>query len=556
MIFRFLAFYLGLVVWASCASSNRSVSGGLEDRTPPKIDSSRYSTPNKSVNFKQKNIVFTFDEWVAVNASAQVSIQPHTENPPTLAIKHKSLVVTLPHNLDSTTTYHLLLNEVVEDITKRNKVPNLDFVFSVGSQIDTFSGSASIATLEGENSDNVLIALYADTVSNLAIKYKKPLYSMPAKSGAVQFNYLKPGKYRCFGLEDNNKNLIYDLPTEKIAFTDSILVIGPKQKTIKPRLTLFEEDRPLKIQNINLSNKSKIVVKWSKTPTDSVMAALKSANHKLLYTQTVKNITTLWHTVIADSAKLTLRCGKIDSSLMLYANTRDLSPIDFDTKDELNTGFNKSRDKSKKSYVAEVAAIGKPLILEFSVPLASLDTNLIICTDTTKKQLKPTKVTIQNTQVHLSFNLKKATKIKLQFNPNALKGLAGEVNKDTLKTFGEVNSAKFSELTCKVGKMKLGESYLVQVLTENTPIFSQYIQNTTRDSFSVKLPNLPATKQYQLKVVGDVNKNGQWDSGILAKAKQPEPLFFSASVGFKPNFDAVISLELKHEPTTNNRPKQ
>jgi hypothetical protein len=96
----------------------------------------------------------------------------------------------------------------------------------------------------------------------------------------------------------------------------------------------------------------------------------------------------------------------------------------------------------------------------------------------------------------------------------------------------------------------------VQVLTEKTPIFSQYIQNTTRDSFSVKLPNLPATKQYQLKVVGDVNKNGQWDSGILAKAKQPEPLFFSASVGFKPNFDAVISLELKHEPTTNNRPKQ
>ena len=57
------ACFLLLISLSQCANPV-ALAGGKRDDTAPKLDSTRYSTPSKSLNFKEKEIILTFDEWI------------------------------------------------------------------------------------------------------------------------------------------------------------------------------------------------------------------------------------------------------------------------------------------------------------------------------------------------------------------------------------------------------------------------------------------------------------------------------------------------------------
>src|SRR5688572_11669522 len=101
---RFLAFIATVLIISSCASP-KPLSGGESDTAPPVIIEEE-STPNQQTNFKENQVVLTFDEWVALkDVYSQLVISPPMPDEPEIKQKGKSIIIDLPDSLREETTY-------------------------------------------------------------------------------------------------------------------------------------------------------------------------------------------------------------------------------------------------------------------------------------------------------------------------------------------------------------------------------------------------------------------------------------------------------------------
>ena len=62
------------------------------------------------------------------------------------------------------------------------------------------------------------------------------------KFGRFRLNNLQAADYRLFALKDGNSNMKFDLPSESIAFADSIIHLSPLP--IKDIMELFPKPNP------------------------------------------------------------------------------------------------------------------------------------------------------------------------------------------------------------------------------------------------------------------------------------------------------------------------
>ena len=216
-----IGFFLFLtLLLAGCAKIVTPV-GGPKDTTPPKIV--KESPANHSTKFDSKNIKITFDEFVVLNNPNQtVIVSPPLKENPELSISGKSVIIKLPDSLRSNTTYSIALSETIKDFTEGNPLPIYTYVFSTGSHIDSFmlSGTLKDAVSLGMTK-NASVLLYEQDVDSLPLSARPTYLTKTNGNGKFTFNNIKPGSYKIFALNDINNNLIYDLPTESIAFLSS-----------------------------------------------------------------------------------------------------------------------------------------------------------------------------------------------------------------------------------------------------------------------------------------------------------------------------------------------
>jgi len=215
------------VLLAECANPV-SPTGGPKDTTPPGL--TKAEPPLLTTNFSEERVRIWFDEFVELKElNQQLIISPPMDEKPEIRIKGKSVVIEFQEELKENTTYNIFFGDAIVDLTENNPVSNFQYVFSTGDVLDslTFRGNVSDAfTFEPSAGLNVMLYINNnDTIPFDSLPFfVKPYYlSKTDEFGHFQFNNLSDKAYKLFVLEDANTNLLFDLITERIAFSDSLI---------------------------------------------------------------------------------------------------------------------------------------------------------------------------------------------------------------------------------------------------------------------------------------------------------------------------------------------
>jgi hypothetical protein len=223
---RILALICSIFLVVSCGQIG-TISGGPKDEIAPQITSSNLT--DKQLNFSEKVIEFTFDEYIDLNkASEQIVLVPADSKLQSKLTK-KTLSISLEDSLQKNTTYTLYLNAAVKDVTEGND-SLMKFTFSTGKVIDSLSLHVRMFdAFSKEWNSKVTVGLYPN------FEDESPRYFTQSQSnGVAHFEALRPGRYFVKAFTDKNQDLRiqqseiqgynWDAITLDSEFTDTILL--------------------------------------------------------------------------------------------------------------------------------------------------------------------------------------------------------------------------------------------------------------------------------------------------------------------------------------------
>jgi len=222
----------------SCASTGR-LQGGSKDSLPPVPLKS--SPNNYSLNFSGSRIEVRFDEFFDLkNLKQELLISPPMAEEPVIKSTGKSLIIRIKDTLIANTTYAFDFGNSIVDYHEGNPLSGYKFVFSTGSELDSLKIAGSLLNaFDLSKTEKTELFLYKN-LNDSAPLLQLPRYLCRADTaGRFVLENLKQGSYRIFALQDMNGNRIYDLPNEKIAFSDTIF--SPQIETITHIDSLFSE---------------------------------------------------------------------------------------------------------------------------------------------------------------------------------------------------------------------------------------------------------------------------------------------------------------------------
>ena len=214
---RYLLIFFSTILLFSCAQFVPPT-GGENDKIPPELVTS--SPVNKSKNFKEKNIILIFNEYLDITSLKQeLLITPELKSVYNVKLKDKTIKIIFDEKLDSNTTYTFNFRNGIKDLNEKNSAKNLKIVLSTGSKIDSLSLSGLITDIQTKKPIlETTVGLYS-TKDTISILKKKPYYFTKTDSaGKYQFENIKNNKYVILAFSDKNQNLIYDSKTETIGF--------------------------------------------------------------------------------------------------------------------------------------------------------------------------------------------------------------------------------------------------------------------------------------------------------------------------------------------------
>jgi hypothetical protein len=210
----------------SCAKIGRP-SGGPKDTKSPQV---LFCEPqNMNTNYNRDHFEIFFDEYVTLrNIKQELIVSPPLSQDPEVINKGKSIKVNLYSNLKTNTTYTFSFGDAIVDYREANPLKNYRYVLSTGDYIDSLSvfGQVLNAFNLKPPSDKVWVILH-DTLQDSVLYNNQPSYiTQTDKEGYFSMLHIKNDSFKIFALNDINANYQYDMPNEKIAFTDTILLLN------------------------------------------------------------------------------------------------------------------------------------------------------------------------------------------------------------------------------------------------------------------------------------------------------------------------------------------
>ncbi len=205
------------------------LTGGDKDVSPPKLIS--LSPENKSVLFKDNSITMRFDEAIQINQAEKMFFSPYIDNDVNIQAKGDELLISLKNDFKENTTYNIILDKIVKDITEGNVLKKLQYTFSTGAEIDTLYIEGTVLdALTKKPIEKVSVCLYYnENVSDSSLYKQKPDYlAISDKDGYFRFSNLADNSFTLLALEDVDNNLKFSLPQEKVGFIAKPIQASPK----------------------------------------------------------------------------------------------------------------------------------------------------------------------------------------------------------------------------------------------------------------------------------------------------------------------------------------
>lgn len=275
-----------LVLLSACAQVG-TITGGPTDVFAPRILSSSIQDQQTSVRSQQQ--VLVFDEFIKVaNPQKSITLMPN-DSRLQYTVKGKILTIDFLDPLQPQTTYTLLSNKGVKDITEGND-SLMTWTFSTGLYLDSMTLKADFTSLVSEKkSEKAVLGIYeSDTSKNL--RYLGQFL----ENNTLYLKGLKGGDYyfKAFIDSDNDGSCG---PTEsQDQFFKAIRLEDIQQDTLhfflsKPSVSI--DSAALKNTNDSTAQKDstlkfgQIIFSWPKFSSGSVMTIYQ--NEQLIQTLTL-----------------------------------------------------------------------------------------------------------------------------------------------------------------------------------------------------------------------------------------------------------------------------
>lgn len=570
-------------------------SGGPRDQDPPRVLESYPS--NYSIRFKAKKIQITFDEYIVLeNVNQELIVSPPMEEKPEVKLRKKTLIIQFEEELKENTTYTFNFGNAIKDLHEGNKLQNYEYVFSTGEVLDSMSvrGNLRYAETLEKPKEAIHVMLYTDLRDSVPLT-EIPLYvGRSNDSGVFNVNNLRPDTYKVFALKDGNNNLLFDLPSEEIAFldtsltvnadfvrellgvdsaevsvdvsseladttgmvTDSMFTKGPDLNSIYLDLMLFTEASEIQyLSDYKREDPRRIEMVFALPLTDTFSYHFLTEDmEEISFLEDYSNrrdSLTLW---VIDS----LHYKKDSLTLALKYTVKDTSGLFVSQNDTLvlayreRTSRRRKRDESESVEKLEVKTLRNRgfqdlhtrLSFTLDFPLERVTDSLISLYYIPDSVELEVPFTVESDTVNLNRALLSATwesaaQYRLRVLPGAIASIY-PLEHDTIDINFETRDTEY------YGKILLNltrvqHRVLVQLLSKKNVIYEQEVDADGQYVFSFLSPG-----EYTFRFLHDLNKNGRWDTGKYLEKLQPEPVeFLPGNIEVRSNWDHDVSMVLK-----------
>jgi len=522
-----LALFLGVLLFNTHCASIQQPMGGPKDSIPPKI--LKETPPNLSRNFKEKEIVIQFDEFVKLqNEIKEISLTPDMDKIPIYKVKKKNLVITLPDTLEQKTTYTINFGKAIGDFNEGNPLLNYSYVFATGNEIDSLNISGKVTnalTLEDEKETIVmLIPISQDSIFG---KKKANIFTQTDSSGTFKLKNLKEDTYRIYALKEKNNDRIFNSDEEEIGFLTDSFHLNRDTNNIKLAISkpVVKDFRLIdrKIQKNGTINF--VFNKPLNNPSINILVPENLNQNKLINYSLKNDSASLWLSDMAfDSLKVELVENKTPlDTVVIRRSKNEKYDRDLIITDNLN-----SQKVNKITHI----------ILNSTAPIKSANkANIVLTEDSiprTNFQLFPDSTNNQKYIIRYAWRAKR--NYELELKDEAFLGFFGEKSKIVKRKFTLDETENFGDIILKVNTPDtIGNQYLVQITNDKKDIIYQSRSITKSEKLVYK--QFPGGK-YTIRIVYDTNRNKQWDPADVENKKQPEKVWYhSKTVTVRPNWE-------------------
>ena len=589
-LLKYSLFFIPTIAVISACAKIGAPTGGPKDYTPPKMTGS--NPANFATNFHGKKIEITFNENIQLkDVNSNLIVSPPMLKKPVVLTRNKSIIITFEEPLKPFSTYRFAFGNSVQDLNEGNTLDNFEFVFSTCAIIDSLSlhGQVTNAFDHQPDKDGFLVMLY-DKFEDSIPRKQLPVYvSKTSDKGWFSFNHIRPDTFMIVAVKDANMNYLFDIPTEQIAFSDTLIALDQQyhlqkdsiildtvkvdslkrvRKIPKPQILLYsfaenhkkqyldkwERDKPNRFQLIFT-----LPIKDSLT-----LEPLNFKNHSWLLPDKpiVADTISYWITdttiVHSDTLKLRVAYASTDSAENIIHKSDTIKLTNKKILVGKSSKHEAKKTQNAKDFKLNCSVEGKPtfdlngqVFIEGNSPVITIDTSKIkvFKSDDAEKDIekkkKPVTFKLQQDSIfvrryHLYFPLDPNTSYSISVDTASVKNIYGEVNDSIGFSFKTQKDDFYGKIKLTLTNVKC--PLIVQLLSDKDVIVKQQFiakdQNVTFDYI------IPA--KYKIKVIYDCNNNKTWDTGNFEQKLQPEKvLYYNKILQVRSNWDMEESWKLE-----------
>lgn len=510
---------------SSCASV-QSPTGGPKDTIQPVIV--KEMPKNLSRNFNVQKIEIEFNEFIKLsNEFTEISVSPSMDIPPVYKAKKEKLSINFEEALLQNTTYTINFGKAILDVNEGNVLKNYSYVFSTGNEIDSLSISGRVInSLTKQKIKDVTVFILPSSQDSLFGKKKPNFFTTTDTAGNFKLSNLREDNYKIYALnEQGGGDRIYNGKLEEIAFLKNPIKLNKDTNNII--LSLFKET-PAKFDVIDrkIENDGRISLIFNKAITDPSVDILEPIALNSLKTVEFSNnrdSARIWLPELTfDSIKVAVYSAKIAlDTVILRRNKKDTYTEILGIADNINNGKLKP---------------GAELNIRFSTPIKSVNEKLISVLE--DSILVKNYSILENKNLQKTYTLKYPWKLNKQYvlkvDNNAFEDISGNKSKLYNRKFELDIEDNYGSISMKITVPDTSKSYVVQWLTEDYKLLKEDNLNKNQTLNYTRYP----TGKYKIRVIYDLNKNKEWDTGNVKLGIQPENIWiFDKIITIRPNWD-------------------
>ncbi|MEI8117070.1 MAG: Ig-like domain-containing protein [Flavobacteriia bacterium] len=502
---RILALICCIFLVVSCGQIG-TISGGPKDEIAPQITSSNLR--DKQLNFSEKVIEFTFDEYIELNKAAEQIVLVPADSKLQSKLTKKTLSISFEDSLQKNTTYTIYLNAAVKDATEGND-SLMKFTFSTGKVIDSLGFHCSVYDAYSKALlPKVTVGLYAQWGD------VKPRYFAQSNSkGIVSLEALKEGDYFVKSFVDVNQDGQIQV-TEKQGYRfESLHLDTAYHDTLKMAISLPEQVDVVKNERVIPPGIIGIHI------PEAMQGNPIKLNGKELGINEILGI------------------GK-DSLLISIGALKEMELELSNGQDTIKVRNTPKQQAAKISIqLMEKEGLQERFYFHCSDFISWIDTSKIILRNTDDSSLVDFEIDYLANQFEIRPK-KHTMKLYFSFSEGAITGKTTNISNRFQKELQWKQEREYGDLT-----MLFSDTIpagIVQVIEKANVIRELSVREANRLVVSNLLPG-----EYTFKVLLDRNENGKWDPiSPETKTLAEEVLLFNDSIKIRANWEIESTFKI------------